>query len=164
MNLINRILELEANINLNYIYVFKVEFVNKNKKTKVLYSVGCSEEDPVQKLQEMLLSFYRARGYFPRATVSRCRKSVNAEQITQKLKYELLDNMFSFGSLSFYGSQQFVNVEQKALYQMYDELIPDVSNLRLISKLPKWAYLESELADMSEKSLDENEDYLVVAK
>lgn len=162
MNLINRMLELEANVNLNYVYVFKVEFVSKNKNTKVLYSVGWSEEDPVNKLQEILLSFYKARGYFPRATVSRCRKSANAEQINQKLKYELLDNMFSFGSLSFYGSQQFVEIEQKELYRLYDKLIPDVSNLKLIPKLPKWAYLESELVGISNKALEENEDYYVI--
>jgi len=160
--LINRILELESNKDLGYVYVLKVEFTSRSGQNKVLYSVGCSLEDPVIKLQEILLSFYRERGYLPKATVSRQRKTSDYERISQLINYDLMDHAFSFGELSFVGSSKFVDIKQSELFAMYDELIPDTEGLRLINLMPRWSYLDTEIERMKEVSLEMDEDYAVI--
>ena len=164
MKLIKQLLENEGREDQGYVYVMKVEFVGKTGATKTLYSVGGCVDDPVDKLQEILLSFYRARGYFPRATMSRIRKSVDYEQITQLLKYELLGNEFSFGGLQFTGCTKFIDMEQDALFAMYDDMLPSVEGMELVSKLPESFYSEAEKLEITELCIGEDEDYYVVSR
>ncbi len=159
--IIKQMLDLQSNKELGYVYIFKVKFDSGNR-SKVLYSLGWSLEDPVIKLQSYLLSFYKGKGYLPKAMVSRSRKVVDWEQVSERLSYELLDYKFYFGSLVFTGSNTFCEIDEKKLNALYDEAIPSVDGLKLVELLPQSFYLESELAHMAKVSVAMDEDYAVI--
>jgi len=158
MNLINYMLDITSNKPLTYICVYKIELVNK-QSTKILYCI-VSTDKPLDRLQQILASFYYQKGYLPRAKIVRMEQTSDVN-ILKHIQYELIDYKYYFKSIAFDGSNDMYELTNEQLV-IYDKYLPNTEGVRLEALLPQWAYSQQELDELKLNSLDINEDYIAI--
>jgi len=156
--LIEHMLDIASNKSLTYICMYKIELVNK-QSTKILYCVVATDK-PLDRLQQILASFYYQRGYLPRAKIVRMEQTSDVN-VLEHIKYELIDYKYYFKSIAFDSSNDIYELTNEQL-AIYDKYLPNTTNVRLETLLPQWAYLEKELDELKANSLDINEDYIAI--
>jgi len=160
MNLLNQMAQSYEGAEERSVYIMKVKF-RKGKSYKVLYKIGIAKDAP-KRASQILLSFFQKRRYFPELQILRFRKIANYFEIETKLHQIYAEYRYDFKKLQFDGSNEFFDVNENKLLELYDEIIPTKKNKMYVAKLPEWAYLDEEKEQISNEAIQEDSDGYVI--
>ena len=158
MNTLEALSKKYDGIETGYVYVMQFRFRTRDSY-KTLYKVGVTKNKPIDRMLEICRSFFQVRRYVPECKLVRFRKVPEYYRLEKEVHNRLDRYQFN---ISFSGSTEFVDIELDNLLGIYDEVVPLCSkDIKIEAKLPKWAYSDKELEEISNKSIDENIDYYI---
>ena len=140
----------------DYILICKLEVGDK-----ILYAIGLNTTNsPESGVFSILKELFKEFGYVPKTKLV-SRLAVDVVDTVKLIESELISYRHSYRMFGMGEVVKLYNINVKELMQIVNKYAPDLSNYKLESKLPEWAYLPSELEHLSNKCIVEDSDYWV---
>lgn len=113
-------------------YIYVMEFVFRTKTGyKTLYKVGITRNKPIDRMLEIVRSFFMGRRYVPECRLVRHRKLPHFLKKEKEVHTELIEFNYKFNS-SFSGSTEFFDIDIDKLLFVYESVCPKIEkDLRL---------------------------------
>jgi hypothetical protein len=134
-----------------YVYVMEFRFQTKTDY-KTLYKVGITINQPVDRMLQIVRSFFQSRRYVPECRLLKYRKVPEYGRLEKELHTILKEYNYKFNK-PFDGSSEYFNLPVDQLLCEYDRVVPLRKGKRYENKLPVWDTLVT-----SDNILDEDED------
>ncbi len=114
-----------------YTYLMEFKFKTSSGNVKTLYKVGITQNKPIDRMLEILRSFWTQRQYIPEARLVRYRKSSSFREKEKAIHTELDEYRYKF-NIKFSGYTEFFEVEKEAAIFVYERSCPKLDkDLRL---------------------------------
>ena len=123
----SKLADLEARYNgaeEGYTYLMEFKFKTKNG-FKTLYKVGVTQNKPVDRMLEIVRSFWTQRQYVPECRLVRYRKSASFREKEKSIHEELAEYRYKF-NIKFSGYTEFFDADLEAMIFVYENFCPKI--------------------------------------
>ena len=134
MSLLNDAIDkYEGNHSLGFVYLMEFRF-KAGLDYKLLYKVGVTVNDPIDRMLQISRSFFMSRRYVPECRIVRMRKTPH--YYDKEKQIHSLMSRYSF-KRKFDGSCEFTDMALNEIDEIYCSIVHKLSDVVVHSKLPK---------------------------